>query len=72
MFGPDDNGKHFAVFLAEFTPDLEACTGRFVKVVGGSFIMIAVSEPFVIGSKAPKVWYDWYGEGTIEFAKGKK
>ena len=61
----------FAVFLAEFTPQLDACTGRFKKVIGGSFIMLAISEEFVLGSKEPKVWYDWDGVGTIEFRDGK-
>ena len=67
---PQADGKIVAVFVAEFNPLLSKCTGRFTKVVGGSFIMVAVTEPFVLGATDP-VAYEWSGDGTIEFRKGK-
>ncbi|HKB41706.1 MAG TPA: hypothetical protein VKD72_35100, partial [Gemmataceae bacterium] len=62
-------------FVAEFTPDPEASTGRFARVTGGSFIMTATTEPFVLqpneqGYTGP-FHYTWAGEGTIEFSTGK-
>jgi hypothetical protein len=60
-----------AVWTAEFTPVPSESTGRFAKVVGGSFIMVATTEPFVFGPDDP-VAYTWEGKGTIEFKKGKK
>jgi hypothetical protein len=45
---PEADGSFTAVFVAEFNPDLENCTGRFEKVTSGSFVMVAVSEPFFI------------------------
>jgi len=68
---PTGDGKFIVVFTAEFTPVAELSTGRFANVTGGSFIMVATTEPFVLGSTDP-VAYSWVGEGTIEFAKGKK
>ncbi len=63
---PVDDGKFIAVWTAEFNPAFAQCTGRFKKVIGGSFIMVAVTEPFVLGATDP-VRYTWDGEGTIEF-----
>jgi hypothetical protein len=63
-------GEVLAVWTAEFNPVLELCTGRFAKVTGGSFIMVAVTEPFVFGSLDP-VGYTWQGSGSLEFKKGK-
>lgn len=68
---PADDGKVVEVWTAEFNPVIDECTGRFAKVIGGSFIMVAVTEPFVFGSTDP-VAYTWSGEGTIEFKQGKK
>jgi hypothetical protein len=56
--------------VAEFTP-AAGSTGRFAKVVGGSFIMSAVTEPFVLGSADP-VGYSWFGDGTLTFKNGKR
>jgi len=68
-------GKVYAVFDAEFNPLLAKCTGRYKDVVGGSFRMIATTEPFVpvFDDKgfSPQFKYSWKGDGTIEFAKGK-
>jgi hypothetical protein len=66
---PADDGKVVAVWVAEFNPVPDECTGRFQKVIGGSFIMTAVTEPFVFGSSDP-VAYTWSGDGSIEYQKG--
>ena len=62
--------KVVARFVAEFNPSLPQCTGRFANVVGGSFIMVAVTEPFVFGSTTP-VRYRWAGAGSIEFGQDR-
>ena len=69
---PAGDGKFFAVFVAEFNPVLAECTGKYKDLVQerSSFIMIAVSDPFVVGAKDP-VGYSWAGAGNIEFKKGK-
>ncbi len=73
---PNADGTVVATFVAEFTPDPEHSTGRFAKVVGGSFVMVATSEPFVLSINAegftPSFTYSWVGDGTLEFATGKK
>jgi hypothetical protein len=63
---PAAGGKFIAVFTAEFNPVLGASTGRFAKVVDGSFIMIAITEPFVLGPNP--VAYTWKGDGWLKFA----
>ena len=60
-----------AVFVAEFTPVLDQCTGRFAQLVDGSFVMVATAEPTILGSEEP-VGYTWEGEGWLEFAEGAK
>src|SRR5262249_46400184 len=72
---PTGDGKVVAVFVAEFTPVPEESTGRFAQVTGGSFIMVATSEPFdptpnAQGFTAPFA-YTWSGEGSLQFSKGK-
>jgi len=57
------------VWVAEFNPVPTLCTGRFATVIGGSFLMTAVSEPVVLGGSDP-VDYSWSGEGWIKFKKG--
>jgi len=66
---PIPGGLFVAVWVAEFNPVPELCTGRFAKVIGGSFIMVAVTEPFVLGAFDP-VGYSWSGEGSLTFANG--
>ncbi|WP_165250142.1 hypothetical protein [Paludisphaera soli] len=68
---PQPDGRFVAVFVAEFNPIPEESTGRFARVVDGSFIMVATTEPFVLGDKDPVV-YAWQGQGWLEYAKGKK
>jgi hypothetical protein len=63
-------GKVYVVFTAEFTPVPQDSTGRFANVTGGSFTMVATTEPFVLGSTAP-VGYTWQGAGFLEFGTGK-
>jgi hypothetical protein len=43
---PVGDGSFTAVFVAEFNLVPSKCAGRSSKVTGGSFIMIAKSEPF--------------------------
>lgn len=59
-----------ATFVQEFTPDPEGSTGRFKKVIGGSFIMTATSEPVPAPYFGVPFAYTWEGEGTLEFAAG--
>jgi hypothetical protein len=69
LFPAAEAGKVIAVWVAEFNPVVAQCTGRFEQVTGGSFIMIAVTEPFVFGATDP-VKYAWEGSGSIEFGRG--
>jgi hypothetical protein len=55
-----------ALFIAEFVPQ-PASTGRFAGIQG-SWIMIAVTDPFVLGSSDP-VPYSWSGQGSLTFQK---
>jgi hypothetical protein len=61
-----------AVFVAEFNPVPAKCTGRFKKVIGGSFIMVAVSKPFALAAGATQTTpfeYTWQGDGSIQYGK---
>jgi hypothetical protein len=66
---PAPGGLFFAVFVAEFNPVPSLCTGRFAKLLSGSFMMTAVSDPFVLGAFDP-VGYTWTGNGTLTFSNG--
>jgi hypothetical protein len=68
---PVGGGEFVAVWVAEFNPVPELSTGRFAKVIDGSFTMVAVNEPFVLGAHDP-VEYTWQGDGWIEFSQGKR
>ena len=63
-------------FDAIFTPDLANSTGRFAKVTGGSFRMIAKADSISLISDVPGFTapfdYTWSGEGTLEVSKGNK
>ena len=67
----DDGVTFTGVFIATFTPVLTpgANTGRFEKVIGGSFVMVATTKPFKFFE--PNAPYTWEGNGTLEFRKGK-
>ena len=72
---PDQPGKVFAIFIAEFTPIVGASTGRFEKVVGGSFDMIAITDSFALfdpENPPVEIGYSWSGRGTIEFRRGRR
>ena len=72
---PDEPGKVFAVFIAEFTPIVGASTGRFANVVGGSFDMTATTESFALDdpeNPPVDIAYSWSGSGTIEFSRGRR
>jgi hypothetical protein len=68
-------GNVTVVFIAEFNPVPELCTGRFANVIDGSLIMVAVTEPFVPqldqDGFTPPFNYAWEGDGWLEFKKGK-
>ncbi len=64
---PQGDGTFVAVFVAEFNPIPELCTGRFADVVDGSFLMVAVTDPFEPGEL--NVGYTWQGKGWLEFAE---
>lgn len=70
---PNDDGSFSAVFVAEFNPVPSQCTGRFAKVTGGGWVMIAKSSPFFFISETATTpfFYTWEGEGTLTFQKGK-
>jgi hypothetical protein len=79
-----EKGIFYAVFLAEFTPALDECTGRFRRLTDGNFLMLAVSEPFQVvvdtdgvpTNLAPvsddpdgQIQYSWYGVGTLTYGR---
>jgi hypothetical protein len=72
---PAAGGKVFVKFVAEFNPVKGQCTGRLRNVVDGSFVMIAVSEPFELSLDAegftPPFRYTWEGSGWLEFERGR-
>ena len=65
------DGQVVMTFVQEFVPVPEESTGRFAKITGGSFIMVATSEPFplVIGPEGytPPFAYTGVGVGTLTF-----
>jgi hypothetical protein len=61
-------GEVITVWTAEFNPVPALCTGRFAKITGGSFIMVAMTDPFVFGSLDP-VAYTWQGSGSVTYGK---
>jgi hypothetical protein len=65
---PVDGGLFVGVFVAEFNPVPSICTGRFANVTSGSSIMVATTDPFVLGAMDP-VGYSWHGEGTLTYSK---
>ena len=68
---PNSDGSFSAEFVAEFNPVPSLCTGRFAKVTGGGWLMIAKSSPFFItGATTTPFLYTWEGEGTLTFQKG--
>jgi hypothetical protein len=58
-----------ALWIAEFVAVPEESTGKFTGVTG-SWVMIARSEPFVLGTNDP-VSYSWEGEGRLTFRRGR-
>lgn len=69
-------GIVIGVFLAEFTPDIPSCTGKFKRLKGGSFTMLAVTEPFqlspsggvpVAGDANGVIDYSWVGIGSLKY-----
>ena len=56
-----------ALWLAEFVVQPGDSTGRFSGVTG-SWVMVARSAPFVLGSNDP-VLYSWEGQGKLTFPK---
>jgi hypothetical protein len=68
-----DDGEVTVVFIAEFNPIPSQCTGRFKDLVGGSFIMVAETDPFPLEIDgegfSPAFNYTWKGEGSLQFRK---
>lgn len=73
-----ENGIFYAIFIAEFTPALAECTGKFSRLRDGNFLMYARTEPFqVVGADAVAVpsdadgiiQYSWIGVGSLRFAR---
>jgi len=65
---PNADGSFSAVFVAEFNPEPAKCTGRFANITGGSWIMVAVSDPFFItGTSTTPFNYRWEGQGQLVF-----
>lgn len=58
-----------ALWIAEFVVQTDLCTGKFAGATG-SWIMIARSGPFVLGSSEP-LFYWWHGKGQLKFAQGQ-
>ena len=69
-------------FWAEFRPALDSCTGKFRRgrLKSGSFMMLAISGPVVLGPNGTMINadtvdpnnpepmpYSWYGLGTLTF-----
>lgn len=54
-----------AIFFADFVPLPAQSTGRFAGVTG-SWLMIAVTQPFVLGS-TDQLSYSWQGDGQLTF-----
>ena len=69
MVPTGDPGMYVAYFIAEFVPVSADCTGKFAGVTG-SWVMDAVTEPFLLGSNDP-LYYSWEGNGTLNFKKGE-
>jgi hypothetical protein len=63
---PVSNGVYVAFFIAEFVPYLPGYTGQFAGVTG-SWIMLAKSDPFVLGS-SDQLAYSWQGIGSLTFS----
>ncbi len=58
-------GEFTSRWVAEFTPVTDKCTGRFLKVVGGSFEMIATTGAFALTDT--DIPYTWEGDGTLDW-----
>ncbi len=69
LFPIQGGTKVIAVWDAQFTLSntVRSRIGRR-RVTGGSFRMIATTEPFVLGSQTP-VRFSWRGAGTITFGR---
>lgn len=72
---PNPDGTVVVAFLAEFNPVPALCTGKFKNVTDGSFLVLAVSDPFPLAIDddgfTPPFMYSWSGSGWLEFGKKK-
>jgi hypothetical protein len=66
-------GMVYVVFVAEFNPIVAQCTGRFQNVIAGSFLMVAMTDPFPLQLNeqgfTPPFRYSWEGSGWLEFRR---
>lgn len=73
---PTAGGKVIGQFVAVFTPVPGESTGRFAKVTGGGFLMVATTEPFDPAPNAQgftmPFHYTWQGFGDLEFGPGNE
>jgi hypothetical protein len=67
------DGTVTLTFVQEFVPVPEESTGKFATITGGSFIMIATSDPITLDISpegyTPPFAYTWVGNGTLTFGK---
>jgi hypothetical protein len=68
---PAENGLSRIVFCAEFNPIVDQCTGRYENLIGGSFIVLAMTEPFELvideNFNTPPFDYSWEGTGYLDY-----
>lgn len=63
--GGNPTGQFTSRWVADFTPVIGESTGRFTKVVGGSFEMIATTGPMNLDDT--DIPYQWSGDGFLEW-----
>lgn len=67
LFPVGPSGTYVALWIADFVPLGDQCTGQFAGV-SGSWVMYAVSAPFELGSSEP-LYYAWQGQGSLTFKR---
>ena len=63
-------GEFTSRWVADFTPVTDQCTGRFQKVVGGSFEMIATTGAIALTDT--DIPYTWEGDGTLQWLEDEE
>jgi hypothetical protein len=65
---PQEDGTFVGVFVATFTPVFAQNTGKFKRIIGGSFEMIATTEAFE-SFEDTDIPYTWEGDGAFLWKK---